>query len=398
MIAVLASICVAACVDADPGDGPRVTTRDSAGVEVATITSDPWGSPAWATLDTASAVRILPDDAKPETLFGRVRGALRLANGNIAVLDIGRYEVRIFAADRSFVRSIGRRGQGPGEFDAPWRLIRAPGDSIGVVDMSGHLELLPVDGDGSRRIPMPRRGEDGTPQILGAFTTGGYLAILNEFPGKPQVGVNPLYSTLHVVTAPGGSGPTLARHQSTQFTFRKGGDGRLREVPTLFWAEPGMAVLPAGYVWCLATEFDCQIRSNTGIHLRTIRAPVMPPRVTGSDVAELRGIQLARATSARDSAQLEATMVEADRMDRFPVLSLIRTDSRGRIWMRSYVWRDADRFATWLVFEPTGRVLGTVTMPAGLQVFDIGEGYILGVERDEDDAEGIVMYPYLLAR
>ena len=377
---------------------PGLATTDSTGVEIAEIRGDPWTAPEWATLDSARAQRILADEARPETLFGRVRGALRLRDGRIAVLDIGRYVVRIFAADHSLVRSIGRQGQGPGEFESPWRLVRVRGDSVGVVDISGHLEILSVTGDGSRRMPMPRGSDTGTPQILGAFANGDYLAILNEFPGAPQPGRNPLYSTLHVVTADGRSGATLGRHQSTQFTFRKGSDGRLHEVPTLFWAEPGMAVLPAGYVWCLATEFDCQIRSSAGVHLRTIRAPVGTAAVTDGDVAELKRIQLARAATAQDSAQLEATVLEADRMEHFPVLSLIRTDAAGRIWIRSFTWRDSDRTVKWLVLDPSGRVLGTVMMPAGFQVYDIGEGYILGVERDGDDVEGIAMYAYTLVR
>jgi hypothetical protein len=377
---------------------PGLEARDSAGVEIAEIRGDPWTAPEWATLDSARAQRILPDEARPETLFGRVRGALQLSDGSIAVLDIGRYVVLIFAPDRSLVRSIGRQGQGPGEFESPWRLVRVRGDSVGVVDISGHLEILAVTGDGSRRMAMPRGSDTGTPQVLGAFANGDFLAILNEFPGAPKPGTNPLYSTLHVVTADGRSGATLGRHQSTQFTFRKGGDGQFHEIPTLFWAEPGMAVLPAGYVWCLATEFDCQIRSSAGVHVRTIRAPVRTAAVTAGDVAELKRIQLARSATAQDTAQLEASILEADRMERFPVLSLIRTDVRGRIWMRSFTWKDSDRTVPWLVLEPTGRVLGTVTMPVRFQVYDIGEDYILGVERDTDDVEGIAMYPYTLVR
>lgn len=397
IIAALA-FCVGGCRSEDHRAVPQLTTRDSSGVEIAEIAGDPWSAPPWASLDTANATRIEPDESRPETLFGRVRGTLRLADGRIAVLDVGRYAVQIFAPDGTLIRSIGRQGQGPGEFEAPWRLVRAPADSLGVVDISGRIELLAITGEGSRRITMPRGSETGSPQVLGSFAGGGYLAILNEFPGKPRPGVNPLFSTLHVVTADGASGPTLGRYKSAQFTFRDRGDGQMREIPTLFWAEPGMAVLPAGYVWCLATNFECQIWSNTAVHLRTIRAPVVTAAVTEADVGELKQIQLAKAATARDSAQLEASMLEANRMERFPVLSLIRTDPRGRIWMRAYSWRDADRTVNWLVLEPTGHVLGTVTMPTHLQVFDIGHDYILGVERDADDAEGIVMYPYRLDR
>jgi hypothetical protein len=383
-----------ACADERRGDELRISTRDSAGVRIVEIDGDPWGAPTWATLDTTDVLRIVPDDSKPETLFGRVRGVLRLSDGSIAVLDIGRHRILRFAADGSFIRSIGRQGQGPGELDQPWRLVRAPADTVSVYDMAGHLEMFPPGGEGARRVRLPWGSEVGTAQILGSFRSGGYLAIMNEFPGKVQPGANPLFSTLHVMTAAGVAGPSLGRHQSTSFTFREGTDGRLRQVATLFWAEPGMAVLPSGYVWCLSTTFDCQIWSNTGTHLRTIRASVSTPAVDDAKVAELETIQLSSAQSAADTARVRADIVQADRMDRIPVLSLIRTDTLGRIWMRPYVWRPADTTARWLVFESGGEVLGTVTTPASLQVFEIGEDYILGVERDEDDAEGVVMYRF----
>jgi hypothetical protein len=199
------------------------------------------------------------------------------------------------------------------------------------------------------------------------------------------------------MSARGDSGPRLGRHQSAQFAFRKSGD-LIRPVETLFWAEPGMAVLPSGYAWCLAIEFDCEIRSRDGAHVRTIRGAVPTAAVTDGDVADLTAMRLADAASAADSARIRADILEAERVARFPVASLIRTDSRGRIWVRPYLWRRSDRIARWLVLEDTGVILGTISLPAGLQVFDIGDDYILGVERDDDDAEGVVMYRYAPAR
>jgi hypothetical protein len=382
-----------ACSASDRGNGIGLTTRDSLGVEIAEIAGDPRNAPVWATLDTANAFRIAPDESRDETLFARLRGALRMSDGRIAVLDIGRYQVLLFAPDGSFVRSLGRRGQGPGELAQPWRLIRAPGDSIGVYDFAGHLQLFSTSSHGGRRVRLPW-GNVASTQILGPFEDGGYLAIMNEFPGEPRAGRNPLFSSLHVMTAAGDSGPALGRHQSTQFTFREGGDGRLRQVETLFWAEPGMAVLPTGYVWCLSTEFDCQIWSNTGTHVRTIRASVATPAVSNEDVERFAASRLSAARTAADTTRFRAELAEADRMERHPVLGLIRTDARGRIWMREYVWRLSDREARWLVFEPDGRVLGTVVTPTDLQVFDIGDDYILGTDRDEDDEERLVMYKW----
>jgi hypothetical protein len=389
----LAALCAGACTEVSQRDALPLTTRDSSGVEITEIGGDPWTAPTWATLDTSRVFRIAPNETRPETLFGRVRGTLGLSDGRIAVLDIGRFKVYIFAADGSFLRAVGQRGQGPGELDSPWRLVRAPGDSIAVYDFSGRLELLSTRDDGSRRLILPAI-RSGRPQVLGSFAAGGYLAIMNEFPGEPQAGRNPLFSTLHVVTPAGDTGVALGRHQSTHFTYRPDGKGGVRQVTTLFWAEPGMAVLPSGYVWCLATEFDCQIWSMTGAHLRTIHAPVTTAPITDGLVNEYTTTSLAFARTRADSTRVHTQFADADRMERFPVLSVIRTDSRGRIWMREFLWPASSATARWLVFESSGRVLGTVAMPARLQVFDIGDDYILGVDLDEDDAERVVRYHY----
>jgi hypothetical protein len=389
---------LAACADRENPGALSVTRRDSAGVEIVDIRGAPWSAPEWATVDTINVFRIIPDDSRPETLFGRVRGTLRMADGRIAVLDLGRHAVQLFAADGSFLRTIGREGQGPGELAQPWRLIRASGDTIGVYDQEGHVELLSLEDDGSRRIRFPAPAGGSTGQVLGSLAAGDYLAIQNELAGKMHEGTIPLYSRFQVLSSAGDTSPTLSRHQSAQFSFRKTSDKLMRTVETLFWAEPGMAVLPSGYAWCLATDFNCEIRSRDGTHVRTIRATVATAPVTDGDVAELTAMRLADAASASDSASIRAGIAEADRMPRFPVATLIRSDSRGRIWMRPYVWRGSDRVARWLVFELTGEVLGTVRMPAGFQVYDIGASYVLGTERGADDVEEVVMYSYEVRR
>ncbi len=388
-VATAAVFAAAGCADGGVDGRLSLTTRDSAGIEIVEIQGDPWTAPAWASLDSTGAMTVVPDDSRPETLFGRLRGALRLADGRIAVLDIERHIVQVFAPDGAFLFSRGRRGQGPGELSNPWRLIRAAGDSVGVYDMDGHLELISLADGGSRRIRVPRTRDGGMAQILGSFSGGDYLAILNEFPGRIEEGTIPLFSSLEVMTATGGRGSALGRYQSTQFTFRKV-NGELRQVETLFWAEPGMAVLPSGFAWCQVAEIDCQLWSRTGEHVRTIRAAVEKTAVTDDAVDDLVAMRLGDAATAGDSVRIRNALRDADRADHMPVASLIRGDSRGRLWIRPFLWHMEPQ-ARWVVLEPTGAVLGTVTLPSSLEVYDIGEDYILGVDRDEEGVQWISM-------
>src|SRR5688500_11869551 len=101
LIAPLAAMTIGACAERPPAEDLTPIKRDSAGVEIVEMRGSPWSAPAWASVDTTKALRIVPDDSRPETLFARLRGALRLPDGRIAVLDVGRQRVQLFAADGS---------------------------------------------------------------------------------------------------------------------------------------------------------------------------------------------------------------------------------------------------------------------------------------------------------
>lgn len=55
------------------------------------------------------------DDA--ESPPSDARDVAVLNEGSVAVLDFGRQEVRVFTATGTPIRTIGRKGKGPGEFD-----------------------------------------------------------------------------------------------------------------------------------------------------------------------------------------------------------------------------------------------------------------------------------------
>ena len=46
----------------------------------------------------------------------------------------------------------------------------------------------------------------------------------------------------------------------------------------------------------------------------------------------------------------------------------------------------------WWVFEPDGRWLGTVRMPEGLDLSQVGEDFILGTHRDDLGVERVRLY------
>jgi sugar lactone lactonase YvrE len=66
-------------------------------------------------------------------------------------------------------------------------------------------------------------------------------------------------------------------------------------------------------------------------------------------------------------------------------------DTDGNLWVADHP--GAKTMPTpWAVFTTEGRLLGTVTMPEGFRVREIGSNYVLGQKADDTEIEHIVLY------
>ena len=94
----LSILALAACVDRPPPveRAPPIAI-DSAGVEI--VASDPLNSDARCTLSQEPTLSIGTIEDDDPYLFFFIRGANRLSDGSIAVMDSGAGEVRIFSQE-----------------------------------------------------------------------------------------------------------------------------------------------------------------------------------------------------------------------------------------------------------------------------------------------------------
>jgi hypothetical protein len=60
----------------------------------------------------------------------------------------------------------------------------------------------------------------------------------------------------------------------------------------------------------------------------------------------------------------------------------IQVDGDLNVWVRESS-RPGQQRSEWSVFSAAGELLGTVLMPPGVDVLDIGADYVLGLQRDE---------------
>ncbi|MGD8699436.1 MAG: hypothetical protein PVJ43_09110 [Gemmatimonadales bacterium] len=136
--------------------------RDSAGIEII----ENFGAPLWPEgpdWKFTQDLRIGAIDGPQEYQFGNLTGLQVLSDGQIVVVDAMAYNVRFFTSEGDHIRTVLRKGQGPGELSNPGGLYLGPGDTLIVGDGSAaRMHVLAPDGTYLETFSrLPRDGYTG---------------------------------------------------------------------------------------------------------------------------------------------------------------------------------------------------------------------------------------------
>lgn len=188
LLALAPALALAACGAGDrPGSAPVV--RDSAGITIVENSAPTWHPGEEWTVVAEPEVEIgVLDGEAPYQLY-RVAGAVRLSDGRIVIANGGSNELRYFAPDGRHVRSVGREGDGPGEFRFIGRILRLPGDSVLVSNlMPPRHSLFDEQGTFVRTVDPAGGMSDGAapplallaglraPPVAGRLANGTFVA------------------------------------------------------------------------------------------------------------------------------------------------------------------------------------------------------------------------------
>ncbi|HJR36471.1 MAG TPA: hypothetical protein VJ817_16055, partial [Gemmatimonadales bacterium] len=110
-----------------------MTTRDSLGIPIVENRAPAEVRAPWI-LDTSSVVDIGSQSADPSQEFSGFVIPVLLSDGRIVVANSGSSELRFFGPDGVWVKSVGRRGGGPGEFEDLGWLDAGAGDTLRTYD------------------------------------------------------------------------------------------------------------------------------------------------------------------------------------------------------------------------------------------------------------------------
>ncbi len=249
------------------------------------------------------------------------------------------WSIAVYDAGGRFSKLIGRRGEGPGEYQFIMRVLTLPGDSMLVIDVgNGRITLLSPDHQPVRTIRMPGYITDVVPLRDGTMIAHGRVATAEGI-GFP----------LHLLSRDGsvirsfGSVRPEARRDRPQAGIRK------------------IAAANAGEVWSRHMDrYEIDLYSVDGVLLRSIR----------------RDVEWYRPYDYRPGTPRTPPM---------PVAVGIWQDGPGRLWTMSRIpsdsWRVDRRYPGQPErpippFDKYAHEFETV-----LEVFDAATGNLLASER-----------------
>lgn len=159
----------------------RVVTKD--GVPDMMNPATPIDAPVTLELSEKWEVGGIDDD---ELIFGVLTQITSDEQGNIYVLDAQLTEVMMFSPDGEYIRSIGREGEGPGEFRRPADMFLTPEGHVAVMQrMPGKIVRVSKDGQPMGNQPIPET--DGMRMFFNGRLAGSNLVLMmGEMKRKDQ--------------------------------------------------------------------------------------------------------------------------------------------------------------------------------------------------------------------
>jgi hypothetical protein len=326
MKARLAAVVLAGCV-AESGGGAGVSRIDTLPSGTVVV-----HNPAHGVWDSASTWRLVEDlrigsaEGDEAVTFSRIAGLAVDAAGRIYVLDAQAQDVRVFAADGRHLRTIGRKGGGPGEFaDADGIAVDDAGTlwvgdrrarRLSVFDTSGALEQE-YRREGPGFLPRPIVGWSGT--------------ALWEAWDAPSFDASDRYTVL-LRFADGAYRDTLrlAPFQPPQWRIvsRRGNTTSTFNFPVPFTARELIAPEPAGGVWrAVSGTYRLTRFVATGDSSLIVLREYEPVAVTATE--RDRALMRYRETFRESGTPLDESLVPAVH----PALHGMWVDDHGFVWV-----------------------------------------------------------------
>jgi len=333
-------------------------------------------------------------EGEAHELFSDIRDVTVLSDGSVAIADGGSQEIRIFSESGQYLRSLGRAGEGPGEFAGGLAWLREISDGRLVAFDRRNLRMTFFDlVDGSVSSETLERPAESrlTPNTEPMLDNGGVLLyFVSQAPRvSGETGVQTWQDSVIYLwyDDAGGDGSVIGRGLGDEgYAVRVENRGVLGELPlgTRQLVATGRRVA----AWGNSESTSLHIVDEEGNVNKVTLA--MPRTVLTADMwRKHRDIHV---SNSRESAR-EAIELLFERIEKpltLPLIGEILIDDTDRLWASTAEVGEERR--SWFVWTSNGRLLGRAELPEDAEIVEIAQGHVYGVTVDSLGVERVVKW------
>jgi hypothetical protein len=303
-------------------------------------------------------------DGDPNEIFGDLRGIEADADGNIYVLDHQASEIRAFDADGRYLRTLTRKGEGPGELNAANGMILTDRGTLWVQDHGQWRMIeLTLEGEEIRRYPMHVLSYgyvwNGTVDDRGRFWKPTSHSD-RQRTSPPETGLQEgrlrgFMKWFDPATEETDSIFTgEVSYRSFVYNNARGGY-TYQSVP--FAPSASRIVDPTGGFWITSGETYRIARLNeSGDTVLVVEVDMPPEPVTAADRDAFVESLLERQPEERRAAEELAKLAHPTK----PVIDQLNLDDEGRLWVRRRM--DQGQTPVYDVFDREGEFVASVRL------------------------------------
>ena len=294
--------------------------------------------------------RIGADDE--DVLLGIITRVLVDDANNIYLLDQQLSEVQVFSPDGVHLKTLGRRGDGPGEVNNPGDMVFMPDGTLGLVQIfPGKIVQLTRDGDPAGEFVPDTGGAQagGFLALVNCRAAGGNL-VLSGIKIRPNEEGNGQLRDFFVRSY-AADGTRRAEYLTKQAEWIFGPGFKFREIDNdfIWWR---MDVGPDGRLVVCEPRYDyaLSVYAPDGTLERVIEREYESWERNEQVLARFEAIMEGQAANFPFAVEREVETMEQDVND-------LRVAADGRIWVlpsRPMYEPEPGSFATYDVFDPDG--------------------------------------------
>ncbi len=390
------AVLVASACAHDATTVAATVVRDSAGVRIVESSGPTLGpgDSTFARLDSAPVLSIGVEEGEEAYQLHRVTDALRLADGRIAVSNSGTQEIRVYDSTGRYLKSVGRKGSGPGEFaEFSSATLYPVADSVLALDNGAfRLHLFGPDLTFIQTRPFVLSDAARRPFMTGVFSDGSWFAFAYEnggaLNGPPGTVLRTRYSLLRY-DAKGALVNTIVAGLEARARYVLQSENFITFPYIPLTASPLHAASDSLVLLLRGTKPELEVYDESGRLTRLIRW--QRPQVRTADVWErYRKDELSGMTNARDSAVYgKLFSVDLPLPEFVPLYDRMLVDTGRRVWLRRFRLSREKGPYVWDVLSGDGTWLGGAATPRDFTPYRIGGDHMMGVRRDSLGVERV---------